>query len=81
MGRSKTTTKIPKAVILSCPQCSGKQRIMVSLESSPQSYICKHCEQKVKTPQTQCCVVCSFSDKRCPYSVKMNAFSKGLQLR
>ena len=81
MGRSKTIAKIPKTVILSCPDCTQKQRLAVSLESSPQSYVCKHCEQEIKTPQAQCCVICTFSGKKCPYSVKMNAFSKGLQLR
>ena len=81
MGRKKTTIKVPKVVILRCPNCSKTQRIAVSLESSPQSFICKECESEVKTPLTQCCVVCAFSNKRCPYSVKMNAFSKDLSLR
>ena len=81
MGRQKRIAKLPKTVMLTCPQCSGKQRLEVSLESSPQAYTCKHCEQEIKTPQAQCCVVCSFSQKKCPYSIKMSAFSKGLELR
>ena len=77
----KRFEKVPKNVMLNCPNCSGRQRLAVSLESSPQNYICKNCEQEIQTPKTQCCVVCAFSGKRCPYSVKMNAFSKGLELR
>ncbi len=81
MGRHKTTARLPKAVIIRCPACSGTQRITASLENSPQCLVCKNCENEIRTPITQCCIICAFSDKKCPYSIKMNAFSKGLELR
>ncbi|HVY01180.1 MAG TPA: hypothetical protein VHA12_00235 [Candidatus Nanoarchaeia archaeon] len=81
MGRKKTTIKVPKVVTITCPNCLTKQRSLVNPESTISSFTCKECKQLIRTPITQCCIVCAFSGKKCPYSIKMQAHSKGLELR
>ena len=81
MGRKKSTIKIPKSVLLKCPHCLEKSKAIVDIESCPQSFKCPKCNQEVKTPITQCCVICAFSNKKCPRSLYMEAKVKGLELR
>ena len=77
----KRIQKIPKSVILKCPSCSENSKAVVSVENSPQSYICPKCSFEVRNPLTQCCVICAFSNKKCPRTLYMNARVKGLELR
>ncbi|MSS74134.1 hypothetical protein EXS72_00635 [Candidatus Pacearchaeota archaeon] len=77
----KRIQKIPKNVILKCPSCSGKNKAIVSIDISPQSFICPKCNFDVKNPLTQCCVICAFSDKKCPRTLFMEARVKGFELR
>jgi hypothetical protein len=77
----KRIMKIPKTVVLVCPNCQGKNKAKVDIENCPQSFICPKCEQQVKNPITQCCVICAFSGRKCPRSLYMEAKVKGLELR
>ncbi len=78
---SKRVQKIPKNVMLKCPSCSVKSKAIVSVENSPQSYVCPKCSFEVRNPLTQCCVICAFSGKKCPRTLFMNAKVKGLEIR
>lgn len=80
MGR-KRVMKIPKNVMLKCPLCLEKSKAIVSDERCPQQFTCPKCNQLVRNPITQCCVICAFSNKKCPYSLKMEAAVKGLEIR
>ncbi|MDO8517446.1 MAG: hypothetical protein Q7S33_04970 [Nanoarchaeota archaeon] len=80
MGRKKLIQKIPKAVIIKCPHCSEKTKIKISQEGVF-SLDCKKCKQKISTPITQCCIICAFSDKKCPRSLMIEARAKGLEIK
>lgn len=77
----KRIQKIPKHVLLKCPYCSAKNKAIVDIENCPQSFTCPKCNQEVKNPLTSCCVICAFSDKKCPRTLYMEAKVKGLELR
>ncbi|MCX8158767.1 MAG: hypothetical protein N3D20_00505 [Candidatus Pacearchaeota archaeon] len=81
MGRKKSIIKIPKNVFLKCPHCSKRNKAIVDIESCPQKFVCPKCNKEVNTPIAQCCVICAFSNKRCPRSLYMEARVKGLELR
>lgn len=77
----KRIMKIPKTVLLQCPHCKAKSKALVSTENCPQSFECPKCKQHVQNPITQCCIICAFSNKKCPRSLYMEAKIKGLELR
>lgn len=77
----KRIQKIPKTVMLKCPHCSAKSKAIVSVDNCPQNFICPKCLVEVRNPITQCCVICAFSDKKCPRTLFMEAKVKGLELR
>lgn len=82
MGAKKRILKIPKRVTIKCPFCSKPNRVEVS-ENLINSLECKNksCKQTIKTPITQCCIICAFSKTKCPYNLKVQAKAKGLELR
>lgn len=77
----KRVQKIPKTAMLTCPHCSKKSKALVSIDNCPQSFVCPKCNQEVRNPITQCCVICAYSKKKCPRTLYMNAKVKGLELR
>ncbi len=77
----KRFQKIPKTIMLRCPHCVSKSKAIVSIESCPQQFVCPKCSAEVRTPLTQCCVICAFSGKKCPRTLFMEAKVKGLELR
>lgn len=80
MGR-KRVLKIPKTVTIKCPFCEKNTRFKVEVNSGIQSIECNKCKQIINTPASQCCVICAFSDKKCPYSLAEEANAKGLKIR
>jgi hypothetical protein len=81
MGRKKSVQKIPKSALLKCPHCSKKTRAIVDVDNCPQKYICPKCKQEVRNPLTSCCVICAFSNKKCPRTLFARARVKGWELR
>ena len=81
MGRKKTVMKMPKQMTLMCPHCKEKNKANVSIDICPQSFTCPKCNAEVKTPLTQCCVLCAYSNKPCPRTLYMNAKAKGLEIK
>jgi len=77
----KRIQKIPKRVTLKCPFCDKNNRIDVPEQGTIHSLECRHCKQLIKTPMTQCCIICAFTKTKCPYNLKVEANAKGLQLR
>jgi Zn ribbon nucleic-acid-binding protein len=77
----KRIQKIPKVASIKCPFCGKSSRVKLSLENSLQFLDCPKCEGKISTPITQCCLVCAFSDKKCPQALLMEAKIKGLEIR
>ncbi|MEI6058195.1 MAG: hypothetical protein WCP89_00300 [archaeon] len=83
MGAKKRIIKIPKRVTIKCPFCSNPNRLDVPEDKLINSFECKNksCKQIIKTPITQCCIICAFSKTKCPYNLKVQARAKGLELR
>ena len=77
----KKIQKIPKNVLLKCPSCSQKNKAIVAIENCPQAFTCPKCSAEVRTPLTSCCIICAFSDKKCPRTLFMEAKVKGLEIR
>ena len=79
----KRVMKIPKTLTLKCPSCFKNSRAMVSIDNSPQLFICPKCDNEIKTPITSCCVICAYDNKgrKCPRTSYMEARVKGLEMR
>lgn len=77
----KKIIKIPKSVIIKCPKCNSNSRLKVDGDRSPQFFECKKCKEIINTPVSKCCIICSYSNKKCPSSLFMEAFSKKLKIK
>lgn len=74
--------KIPKIVSITCPNCKKIcKRKVPDDQSSPQVFDCDKCNTQTRTPITSCCIICAFTNKKCPYSLKQKAKRKGLEIR
>lgn len=81
MGRRKRVVKIPSRATIKCPHCSKNSRVSLSEDKFLGSLECKKCRQKIETPPSHCCVICAFSNKKCPQSLLMEAKMKGLEIK
>ena len=79
--RRKKIQEIPKNVTIKCPFCLKSNRAIVSIDNCPQFFICPKCEKEVRNPLTSCCIICAFSNKKCPRTLFAEAKVKGLELR
>ncbi len=54
---------------LKCPNCGGITTVDIPQNSCLAMYVCKGCEQLIKPPESSnnCCVICEYSDKKCPH--------------
>jgi len=71
---------IPKTVTLKCPFCEKKSRIAMPKESF-YAFECKKCKKKLEVPQSRCCLICAYSDKKCTPQLIREAMVKGLELK
>jgi Zn ribbon nucleic-acid-binding protein len=81
MGRKKKFVKIPKRVSVKCPNCETMNGLKVVPGESIQQFECKNCKQITRNPITQCCIICAFTDRKCPVNLKIEAHTKGLEVR
>jgi hypothetical protein len=81
MGAKKRIQKIPKRATIKCPSCHSSNRLEVPLDRIINSFECSSCKQTIKTPISDCCIICAFSNKKCPTNLKIEAKAKGLELR
>lgn len=51
---------------LTCPQCGHKQQGEIPTTSCVPFYVCENCKETIKAQGEDCCVFCSYADKRCP---------------
>ncbi len=80
MSRKKII-KIPKIIDISCRNCNKKCKRAVGSNDCPQYFDCDGCEQRMQTPINACCIICAFTDKKCPATSTMEAKVKGLEIR
>ena len=53
---------------ITCPKCKYVQKIEVPKNKCIPFYRCNSCKNIVKAKKGSCCVVCDYSDKKCPVS-------------
>lgn len=53
---------------LKCPSCGHIEEIEIPEKQCLQFHKCKKCGKLISTPQNSCCVICSYSDKKCKVS-------------
>jgi hypothetical protein len=53
-------------VNIKCPECSHFQEIEVPEGKCLPFYKCNKCQKIMSTPKDICCVICAYSDKKCP---------------
>lgn len=51
---------------MKCPKCGFEEDIEVPEKACLQFWKCKSCGEMVSAPKNECCVVCAYSDKKCP---------------
>ena len=52
--------------IFKCPKCNAKEEIKVPEGKCLTFHKCKNCGELIQAPEGECCVVCAYSDKKCP---------------
>lgn len=51
---------------LTCPKCGHKQQGDIPTTSCVPFYVCDACKATIKAEGEDCCVFCSYADKKCP---------------
>ena len=69
MGERKL--KISQSATLKCPNCGKKSRIKVP-EGSIYVFECRKCKSKIETPPAKCCIICTYSSKKCSPAVEVH---------
>lgn len=54
---------------LTCPHCGAKQKMAVPNDYCAPFYKCGSCGQTVWAKKGSCCVICDFSETKCPVSI------------
>lgn len=65
---------------LKCPHCGEIQIIDVFQDRCLVSLVCKFCGKLIVAPKGSDCVICAYSDKKCPISIKNQKFKKDILL-
>ncbi|MBI5884530.1 hypothetical protein HZB89_00350 [archaeon] len=52
--------------IITCPECKAKHEIEVPEGKCLYFWKCPSCGKLIQAPKNECCVVCAYSDKKCP---------------
>jgi len=51
---------------IKCPDCGYIQKIEIPERKCLPFYKCEGCQKIVPAPKENCCVICAYSDKKCP---------------
>jgi hypothetical protein len=49
-----------------CPECGFKENISIPKKSCLQFHECKKCGKMISSPKGVCCIICAYTDKKCP---------------
>lgn len=79
MGR-KRVIKIPKSAKIKCPHCNKNNQVPYTKEGVF-ALECRQCKNKIETPIMQCCLVCTYSGKKCYTQLMLEARQKGLLVK
>lgn len=51
---------------LKCPFCGYIMKAEIPEDRCLAFLKCEKCQKLIKTPNSECCVICAYSDKKCP---------------
>ena len=60
------TTKIAQTSEITCPNCQFKKTEPLPTEVCLLSYTCTQCNTVMHPKEGDCCVFCTYGDKKCP---------------
>ena len=52
--------------IITCPQCGNKEELEMPTNFCQIMYKCPKCDRTLTPKNSDCCVFCSYADKKCP---------------
>jgi len=52
--------------LFKCPKCGATEKLGVPEKECLAFYRCKDCCGLIRPAGNDCCVICSYSDKKCP---------------
>gem|GEM_PF-2469818 len=50
---------------ITCPECGQKSRAPIPQGRCQYFYVCPHCKARLKPKGEDCCVFCSYADRKC----------------
>lgn len=53
---------------LKCPYCGYIMKVKIPENQCLVFWQCEKCHKIITTPKDKCCVICAYSDKKCPLS-------------
>ena len=51
---------------LKCPYCGYMMEVEIPQKGCLVFWKCEKCQKLITTPEDECCVICAYSDKKCP---------------
>lgn len=60
------TATSPTIGTLTCPHCGATQRAEIPQDRCVPFYVCASCDKTVQAKAGDCCVFCSYGDRKCP---------------
>ncbi|MEK7591385.1 MAG: GDCCVxC domain-containing (seleno)protein [Patescibacteria group bacterium] len=55
----------PSLATITCPECSEKSQAAIPTDRCQYFYICPHCKARLRPKSQDCCVFCSYGDRKC----------------
>ena len=52
--------------IFKCPECGTEEEIEIPENTCLQFHECKTCKKQISVPKGECCIICSYSNEKCP---------------
>lgn len=52
--------------VFKCPECGFKEEIEIPKNKCLQFHKCKSCNKLITVPKNSCCIICSYTNKKCP---------------
>lgn len=54
---------------LKCFHCDHIMKVEIPQKGCLVFHQCEKCQEMIITPESECCVICAYSDKKCPVKV------------
>lgn len=58
--------KVKTEAAITCPHCGHRKTETMPTDACRHFYKCEHCGRMLTPKQGECCVFCSYADRKCP---------------